>query len=313
MRSVSTLGCVLVLVTGCRSPNIFLTPRTQLLAKTSGVVLHEDGSEAHAAMMGTTCSFDPIEGFILGDYDLTPEDELVWDAWEGEVLARSDAGVHVIGVHTGNTRLASDTDQSTVLDGALTGAGPLGLHHWLDGSCTLQWYDEAIEVPIGECTDGQIAPVRSGEIVFIATDERLLWVSMSGAVIELGSADQVIWDHRDGIAVSASGSDLVAWTRDGTESWSWSGPGVVDGITVLPDQLIGVIIGGVWYALDANTGELFKGGVEAPPGDVIGTTHGGIVGFETDSTVTFYEVTVGSFPPRADGGTQEIEPRQILD
>jgi hypothetical protein len=314
MRSFLAIAGVLALTAGCRSQDVFLTPTTVLLARTSGVELHDQKRAAHVGMMSTTCSFDPVEGRILGDFNLVEEegDEQVLDLRGHIVLADTLEGLQLLDLNSRETTALQG--EGTAMDGVLTDKGPIVMHGNPDGGCTLGWHDLDVWLPLGACSTASVEAPNTGNQAFVLVDDTLFLAWPDGSVVELGLAERVRWLERHHLAVSLDGTTATAWDGKGKVRWTRELRGRTDDVTTLPGHLLGVTAAGEGLvALDARDGSTWGSTDDILPGPMISNEEGTLIGFIMEDRVGFFEVNTGSLPPEDHAQAVDVGAEPVLD
>lgn len=254
MRTLSPLLASL-LFTGCAVENE-LRYNATLEARTSGVVITDDGLTAWASMEGTTCAIDPRWGCPTIDVDLPTDGEQIVDHHAGRTLGRSAVGVHTLSGSAWDA--ADDLVLTDVRVAKLADAGRLVLAGDR-GACALHRDGGAsIAVPGELCGDDARADIdrRTGHL-FVATAGALLRVGADGAtVLADAGVDRVARDAslaRTYVG-SAGQRSVRAITDDGASAWTASLTGSLRGVATRGDK--GELL--AFTARDDGFGELVR-------------------------------------------------------
>ncbi len=256
MRRLSLLAIVLVASTGCDDFDFqdFLDnieweeagsfEGGQLYAQSRGVVIHDNGNDAHVGMSGTTCEVDTDGGWIGTDHDIaTANDEVVVDS-KGEpagdlVLVTTDDSVHVV---TKDDFWGDDQEDYNVpgtIDAGFDDEGIVVLSDDPNTGCTVTWVDRHnpngdIRQPIDDssCDGGAVSvDPKTGDAFVTSGYGTVTKVSSSGLVenVETG-VDIAVWDTFSDTLYTANIGDSVVngLEADGTHIWTTDiGAGVV--------------------------------------------------------------------------------------
>jgi hypothetical protein len=200
-------------------------------ARTKGLVLMDDGQIGHAGMVGTTCRFDTLNGWLIDDFDLPTRDERVVDTLRGAVLGTNPEGLY--DVQELDFIPAHEVTEARYLRG--------GEVVWLQGgeaSCSVAYsHGEAVPVSSELCEAGPdaVGVVRDEGSMVVGTDDETVVVDETGARALADGADFVVYDPETAlIYLALEGRPTVrAIDRDGQPVWSVDLPGRITAMTRL--------------------------------------------------------------------------------
>ncbi len=218
-----------------------------LYTPTNGVVIHENGRDAHVGMHDTTCEVDTDGAWIGTDHDIAGSDEMVvdtkTDAGGDRVLVTTDRGVHVVTKDDfwgdqelehavpGTIDAAFGGDETIV---AIADQGSTG--------CAVNWVDEgtgavdSIAIPGDYCgPEADFAVDRSTNEAWVITPHAGLinvspqGVATVGEAIGVDGNDIVVFDDFSNLVYVAStgGSDVTAMSPEGDTVWTTSTGGSI--------------------------------------------------------------------------------------
>lgn len=208
---------ITVLAMACQPADpLEFTHLSTMQSKTRGVVLMDDGQRGHGAMVGTTCRFDTLNGWLIDDFDLPSRDDRVTDTLHGQVLGTNPDGVY-------DVRNLDFIPAAGVHDARFTEAGVVLVGSG-DGGCTVSWDDgRATAAPSGVCDAdaGAITVVRDSGALVVATSDSTVVVDADGARELAEAADFAVYDKRTGLVYLAMEglSEVRAVDLDGQLVW----------------------------------------------------------------------------------------------
>ena len=302
MRTASLIALA-GMALGCQPPDITLSHMSTMDSQTRGVVLYADGQRGHAAMWDTTCEFDTLNGWIIGDHDLPTESEEIQDIYADRVLGRSDEGAHVVQDPT------ADLAQEWVTSARLTEDGVVSLVS--EGEhCMAVWQLDAHQrVPDAACLPGaaMTADPQSGQI-FVGTEDGLLGIHPTEGTDTVGeSADLLVWDPVTELMYAATKGDaeVRGLDRDGAAVWTTEVPGSIKSLDDMGERGMVLVAvrtdtAGALVLLDGLTGKEHVVH-ETPPADDIEVTasdDGTTLAAVLSDRVYFYDVLAEGEEPK---------------
>jgi hypothetical protein len=274
-------------------PELEFTHLSTMESKTRGVVLMDDGQRGHGAMVGTTCRFDTLNGWLIDDFDLPTRDDRVTDTLHGDVLGTNPEGVYE--VRSLDFLTAGDVrDARFTTDGIVTVEG-------VGDSCAVSWAHGARQpAPPAVCDagPGAITVVRATGAVVVATPEQTVVVDADGARGLADAADFAVYDKRSGLVYLAmeGQSEVRAVDLDGELAWHTDVGGGVTAMQQMGKRNKVVVMvedgdGTRMVVLDGPTGEEALE-VEAPGADVelSVSDDGSTLAVTLPNRVFFYDV-----------------------
>jgi hypothetical protein len=210
---------LLALAVGCQAGGeLQLEHLSTMSARTKGLVLMADGQVGHAAMAGTTCRFDTLNGWLIDDFDLPTREERVVDTLGGAVLGTNAEGLY-------DVQELDFIPADAVTDARYLRGGEVV---WLQGDatgCSLSYSDGgsvAVDGVLCEAGPEAIGVVRDDGSMIVGTAEDTVVVDEGGARSIADGADFVVYDARtDLVYLAMEGQPIVrAVTRDGDPVWS---------------------------------------------------------------------------------------------
>lgn len=222
---------ILLAAVGCAQNASELRHTATLDAETDGVVLSYDGTDAWAAMRGTTCTIDTSWGCPTQDLDLPTEDEHIVDAFEGTTLATSSQGVYILegGAWVDTLDLEGVRTARITHEGVLVVAGDAT-------DCALTSAFGSIELPAAVCAASDVTVDRAGALI-AATEDGLYRLDPAGVVRIEGSGDTVASDPATGILVTAArGTSTLVGRSDAGVVWTVDAPGPVKSLAMRGDR-----------------------------------------------------------------------------
>lgn len=299
-RHWMSICAVGALAAGCAS-EVELEYQSTLFSETRGLVLHDSGTEGHAAMWGTTCSFDVRTGEVLGDIDAPSETEEVHDVSNRQVLVNSPMGAFALEDEQWEaTGTAIGTDARQV---RFTETGVAALVQTTD-RCSVTWADtenaEVVEVGTSCATDLFEVDPASGHS-FVVADGQLLSVSSDG-ITELGEAPTTMaWNAAtkrlfigtEGVVQGLSASGDLEWEAPiaGGELYSMDDLGVTGAVAVTTRGSSASLT-----LLDGATGDLLADLPTPDVGRVAASRSGEYLGLVLRNEAHFFRVTEGGGP-----------------
>jgi hypothetical protein len=299
---VRRLFLLVPLVAACApEASVELHARSMLSARTEGVVLHDGGRFADAAMEDALCVIDTGAPLVVGDRDPAEGSERLLDAIGTTTLASGGGILWALDQDGTDAELL----HTETLDARFLGGGVAALVAD-GGACGVAFTgSEAAWSVGGDCSDQVgFAVDPASEMAWLADGERLVGVDASGEgqSFEVG-ADLVAWDAADGwLVVAEEGGDFVAAVSPGGDvGWSVAVDGAVRDIaTASAEGLVVVSVeqpdGGEIVVLDGATGEQIVSHLtpEAPEVEVSG--DGLSLALVTGDAVYFYDVDPNANP-----------------
>ncbi|MBX2802350.1 MAG: hypothetical protein KTR31_32010 [Myxococcales bacterium] len=301
MRSIVGLGVVATLATACQPENELRFTST-LDLQTNGVVLTDDGLDAHGGMVGTTCTIDVNWGCPTEDADLPTDEERVLDHHRGTTLASSSEGLHVI--RSQAWQQEEDLAIAGVRTAHLGSAGTMVVSG-LDSGCELSIDGgTAVPLPASVCADDvRFAFDSTNGTAFAATDDGVMRLEISGSDVIGEYGDLIAFDDSLGlIYVAQSGSDVLYGVRpNGVQEWSAQIGGAISSVAArgrLGEALVMATTDdgfGLMERRDGRNGELL-GRSRLPDGDseIVVSDNGRTLAHIRPTEVHFFTLENGS-------------------
>ncbi len=256
MRLVTTI-LPMALLAACQGPEIELSHMSTLQEATNGVVVYDDGQKVHAAMRGTTCAFDTLNGWFIADHDLPTENERIVDTLNGEVLGASAEGAHLL--DRGRDVAIPKLREARLWDGGLVTL------HRADGGCVAGWEGEPeVVVPSAACDASAAVSVDPSEgVLYVGTPDGTLQIDRQGAASFEEAADLSAFDVTTGLLYLAMKGEPHVWatSADGGLAWHTELPGAVTSLDDMGRRGMVLVMmrdpegGGRFVVLDGETGE----------------------------------------------------------
>lgn len=292
MRFVPVLVAA-AMVGGCAPPEIQMSHMSTLQSTTNGVVLHDNGQRGHAAMRGTTCEFDTLNGWIVEDHDLPTRSEDIQDALDGAVLGTSPKGVHFV-----HSRL-DDELVAGVVASRLLGGVTATIRVDEDGTCIGTFGPVTVELPAAACDpESDVAVDRVAEALIIATGGDVLAVDANGFTVIDGGANLVVFDAvAERIYLARKGErEVWAIELDGSIAWTVELNGPVHAMSDMGIRgkivaMIGEEGRGTLVVMQGEDGlQVSEHPTPAPTDELTVSEDGTTLGVVLEAEVYFYDV-----------------------
>ena len=217
-----TRSLILVaMAAGCTSTNaIEMTLMSSMQSETRGVVLYDDGQRGHAAMWGTTCEFDTLNGWLISDHDLPTEAEVMQDTYGGEVLGLSDEGIHIL--EGAVTFEQTDIGTRGVLESRLLSDGNVAsLRIDQAGDCHAQIDGTTVDLEPEICETYTSVTTNRTDTLYVANGNEVLAVRKGGATKFADAWDLVEYDATTDLVYVANRFDtrVGGLHPDGQTAW----------------------------------------------------------------------------------------------
>ncbi|MBX2798667.1 MAG: hypothetical protein KTR31_13380 [Myxococcales bacterium] len=300
MRNLIGFGAVATMALGCQPENELRFTST-LDLETNGVVLTDDGLDAHGGMVGTTCTIDVNWGCPTEDADLPTENEKVLDHFAGTTVASSTEGLHII------RGQAWQQDEDLAVAGVVSAhLGSMGTSYisTVDTGCELTLGDRTATVPSAVCGDDvRFAFDAKSGMTFAATDDGIVRMDIEGNDVIGEYGDLIAFDESLGhLYVAQTGGDILYAVRpNGAEIWSAQVGGTISSVAARGTLGEAIVMAtaedgkGLMERRDGRTGELL-GRSWLPDGDseVVVSDNGRTVAHVRPDEVHFYTLEEGT-------------------
>lgn len=291
---------LIAMTAGCTSTNaIEMTLMSSMQSETRGVVLYDDGQRGHAAMQGTTCEFDTLNGWLISDHDLPTDSETMQDTYQGEVLGLSREGIHILEGAT--TFEQTDFDVVGVLESRmLDNGGVASLIRHSSGECAARIDGNTLDLEPEICETYTSVTTDRTQTLFVANGNEVLAIRKGEATKFADNWDLVVYDRTTDLVYVANrfSTDVGGYQTDGQLAWRSETQGEIHDMDDMGARGMLMLMTadetgerGSLVVLDGWSGEkLAEHGTPSPETDITLSEDGTTMAIVLPEEVYFYDV-----------------------